>query len=156
MRAPIGGNERRTLLLAALLLAPVVASSAHAQTGVTRTKRGDTTVVSTQGNGKWGAPHDAIEVLRVPGDTKETTFGAAYVLAATGEGGVVLADTKGSEGLIVRQFDANGKFVRKNKTEIDRRRSPVGLHCEIRRPRRRAPAGRRGSSSAPSPPRRHG
>src|SRR5207244_1093480 len=77
-----------------------------------RSKRGDTSVVLTQGNGKWGPPHDAIEVLRVPGDTKETTFGAAYVLQATADGGVIVVDMKGEEGLIVRQFDANGKFVR--------------------------------------------
>src|SRR6476620_1198665 len=94
-----------------ILIAAAVAQVAQAQ-GVQRTKHGDTTVVVSQGNGKWGAPHDAIEVLRVPGDTKETTFGAVYVLEATPDGGVVLADAKSLDGLIVRQFDANGKFVR--------------------------------------------
>jgi 6-bladed beta-propeller protein len=85
---------------------------AQAKTDVSRTKRGDTTFVVTHGNGRWGAPHDAIEVLRVPGDTRETTFGAVYTIEATPDGGVIVVDTKGAEGLIVRQFDANGKFVR--------------------------------------------
>jgi hypothetical protein len=92
------------------LLAVTLAQSAQSQ-NASRTTHGDTAVVVTRGNGKWGAPHDAIEVLRVPGDTKETTFGAAYVLQATPDGGVVIFDTKGEEGMIIRQFDASGKFV---------------------------------------------
>lgn len=96
---------------AALLATATVAQSLNAQSGVTRAKRADTTVIATQGNGRWGAPHDAIEVLRVP-ETHETTFGAAYVIQATPDGGVIVADTKSLDGLIIRQFDANGKFVR--------------------------------------------
>ena len=96
------------MLVAAAMSAP----TAGAQTGVTRVKRGDTTVVVTQGNGRWGPPHDAIEVLRVPGDTRETTFGVVNELTATADGGVVVVDRKSQDGLIVRQFDANGKFVR--------------------------------------------
>jgi len=95
----------------AVLVSLAFAGLSQAQ-DVSRTKRGDTAVVVTQGNGKWGAPHDAIEVLRVPGDTKETTFGAAFIIEATPDGGVVVVDTKGEEGIIVRQFDANGKFLR--------------------------------------------
>jgi hypothetical protein len=97
----------RSIVLAALAFVP----TAQAQ-GVSRTTRGDTAVVMTQGNGKWGAPHDAIEVLRVPGDKKETTFGAAYILQATPDGGVVIFDAKGEEGMILRRFDRNGNFVR--------------------------------------------
>jgi hypothetical protein len=95
----------------ALFLAVALVPSAQAQ-NVTRTRRGDTAVMVTQGNGKWGPPHDAIEVLRVPNDTHETTFGAAYTIQATPDGGVIVVDTKSLDGLIVRQFDANGKFVR--------------------------------------------
>jgi hypothetical protein len=95
----------------AVLVSLAFAGLSQAQ-NVSRTKRGDTAVVVTTGNGKWGAPHDAIEVLRVPGDTKETTFGAAFIIEATPDGGVVVVDTKGEEGIIVRQFDANGKFLR--------------------------------------------
>jgi hypothetical protein len=87
-----------------------IAGVAQAQ-NVSRTKRGDTAVVVTQGNGRWGAPHDAIEILRVPGDTKETTFGAAYYIEATPDGGVLVHDSKGEEGEILRRFDANGKFM---------------------------------------------
>jgi hypothetical protein len=97
----------RAFALAALTLAHV----AGAQNS-SRTKRGDTSVVLTQGNGKWGAPHDAVELFRVPGDSRETMFGNAYVLQATSDGGVVVFDTKGEEGMIVRRFDKNGKFVR--------------------------------------------
>lgn len=93
------------------VLVVLAVSHAGAQS-VTRSKRGDTLVVVSQGNGKWGPPRDAVEVLRVPGDTRQTTFGAAYNLQATPDGGVVIFDTKGEEGMIVRQFDANGKFVR--------------------------------------------
>ena len=96
-------------LSAALVLVALSVSVATAQP--TRTKRGDTTIIVTQGNGRWGPPRDAIEVLRVP-ETRETTFGAAYVIQATPDGGVVVADTKSLDGFIVRQFDANGKFVR--------------------------------------------
>ena len=95
----------------AVLAAVAVTQSVPAQS-VSRSKRGDTTVIVSPGNGKWGPPHDAVEVLRVPGDTRQTTFGAAYNLQATPDGGVVIFDTKGEEGMIIRQFDANGKFVR--------------------------------------------
>jgi hypothetical protein len=102
----------RGTLLITLGFVGAAGAAVGAQTGVVRSRHGDTAVVSTQGNGRWGAPHDAIEVLRLPGDTRETTFGAAYVLQATPDGGVVVADTKSLDGLIVRQFDRNGKFVR--------------------------------------------
>jgi hypothetical protein len=98
---------RACLTIMALAVGALVA---HAQTGVTRTKRGDTTVVLTEGNGRWGAPHDAIEVLRVP-ESRQTTFGSAYQLQATADGGVVIADVASLDGMIIRRFDANGKFV---------------------------------------------
>lgn len=95
------------------VLASLFVCDADAQRGnVVRTRRGDTVVVSTTGNGAWGPPHDAVEFMRVSGDTKETTFGQAYLLSATPDGGVLVVDTKSLDGLIVRQFDANGKFVR--------------------------------------------
>ncbi len=98
---------RASVTIVALLVATTAAT---AQNGVTRTKRGDTTVIATQGNGRWGPPHDAIEVMRVP-ETRETTFGQAYEIQATPDGGVVIFDTKSLDGMIVRRFDANGKFV---------------------------------------------
>ena len=97
----------RVLAFVTIALAQV----AHAQ-DVQRSRRGDTSVVITKGSGKWGPPHDAVEVLRVPGDTKETSFGAAFQLQGTADGGVVVFDTKAEEGLIIRQFDKDGKFVR--------------------------------------------
>lgn len=80
--------------------------------GVTRSRRGDTIIVHTERDGVWGPAHDAIEVRRISDGTRETTFGAVHVLAATPDGGVVLLDTKGAEGIVVRQFDVDGKFVR--------------------------------------------
>ena len=80
--------------------------------GVARTQRGDTTVVVTTGNGVWGPVHDLVEVLRVPGNTKETTFGRVSALSATADGGVLVYDMKAPEGKILRQFSADGKFVR--------------------------------------------
>src|SRR5690606_17795069 len=52
------------------------------------------------------------EVLRIAGDTPESTFGQVSILAVMPDGGVLLMDSKSLDGLIVRHFDANGKFVR--------------------------------------------
>lgn len=64
------------------------------------------------GDGAWGPAHEAVEVLRVPASTKETTFGQVGAVTATPDGGVIVFDAKGAEGKIIRQFDATGKFVR--------------------------------------------
>jgi hypothetical protein len=69
-------------------------------------------VVVTTGRGNWGPLRDAVEVLRVNADTKETTLGEVYTVTAMPDGGVVLFDRKALDGPIVRQFDAQGKFVR--------------------------------------------
>jgi hypothetical protein len=53
-----------------------------------------------------------VEVLRVEATSNETTFGQVYTVTALPDGGVVLFDAKSLDGPIVRQFDANGKFVR--------------------------------------------
>jgi hypothetical protein len=100
----------RALLGVGLALS-LCAFGAQAQ-NTTRTKRGDTIVVTTQGNGKWGPAHDAIEVLRLSGETRETTFGQLTAIEATPDGGVIVVDAKSLDGLIIRHFDANGKFVR--------------------------------------------
>ena len=106
----------RTRSVVALLLLgsgpALIGDTAHAQRGSARARRGDTVVVANTGNGLWGPAHDAIEVKRISGDTKETTFGVVYTLAATPDGGVLVFDTKSLDGLIIRQFDADGHFVR--------------------------------------------
>ena len=58
----------------------------------------------------WGPARDAVEVLRLPSDTKETTFGLVRDVAARPDGGVLVLDAKGAEGLVLRAFDANGRF----------------------------------------------
>jgi hypothetical protein len=80
--------------------------------GITRERRGDTIVIRTSTPGAWGPLQDAVEVLRVPADSPETTLGRVYVIAATPDGGVILRDEKGPTGAIIRQFDSAGKFVR--------------------------------------------
>lgn len=80
--------------------------------GVTRGTRGETTFVRTSRDGEWGPLHDAVEVLRVAERSPETTFGAVYVHAATPDGGVILLDSRGPGGMIIRQFDSAGTFVR--------------------------------------------
>lgn len=73
---------------------------------------GDTVRVSANGDGKWGAPFEAVEVLRVPGDREETTFGSPRNIVARPDGGVLVYDEKGANGAILHSFDANGRFER--------------------------------------------
>lgn len=80
--------------------------------GVVRSRHGDTTIIVTARDGAWGPAHDAVEVLRVGNKSRETTFGSVSMLAATPDGGVVLFDSKSFDGMIIRQFNANGEFVR--------------------------------------------
>ncbi len=80
--------------------------------GVTRSQHGDTLVVLTRGDGTWGPLRDAVEVLRSGETSKETTFGRPRTLATTPNGGVLVYDSKAAEGMIIRQFGADGKFVR--------------------------------------------
>lgn len=98
------------LAVAAVLVAIATMESAFAQTVVSRSNRGDTTVIISQ-VGRWGAPHDAIEVLRVP-ESRETTFGSVARIEATPDGGVLIFDSKSLDGPQIRHLDANGKFVR--------------------------------------------
>jgi hypothetical protein len=108
---------KRVLALAACWLMAVTACDRgseppKADPGVPRTVARDTTRVFTRGDGVWGPAHDAMEVLRVPSDTKETTFGLVRDVAARPDGGVLVFDVKGAEGLVLRAFDANGRFER--------------------------------------------
>ncbi len=113
-------NDARTLLRWApnavrmmLLIAPLWPAPATAQTGrVERLKHGDTTIVRTTGNGLWGAPHDAVEIKRIGGETKATTFGSAFMTTALPNGGVLVFDAKALDGPALRMFDRDGKFVR--------------------------------------------
>jgi hypothetical protein len=75
-------------------------------------RAGDTIIIRTERDGVWGPAHDAVEIKRIQGGSPETTFGAVNILAATPDGGVVLLDSKGPEGAVIRQFDAEGKFLR--------------------------------------------
>jgi hypothetical protein len=100
-----------TILLAAVALTIASPALITAQT-VTRTTRGDTTVVATRGLGTWGALRDPVVVARISEDSPESTFGQVFLIAPTPDGGVLVYDMKASEGNIIRQFDANGKFVR--------------------------------------------
>jgi len=100
-------------IFSALVVALPQASPARAQGhSVARTTRADTTVVTTTGPGALGANLRPVEVLRIAGDTPESTFGQVGILAVLADGGVLLIDSKSLDGLIVRHFDANGKFVR--------------------------------------------
>jgi len=96
-----------TRLLRALLLTAIVPAVASAQT--TRTQRGDTVVITTT---RASTPLRLVEQLRVDGGTHETTFGQLNLLTAMPDGGVLVVDSRSLDGLIVRQFDANGRFVR--------------------------------------------
>jgi hypothetical protein len=80
--------------------------------GVTRSRHGDTVIVHTDREGEWGTARDAHEVLRVSGSGPDAPFGAVSILAATPDGGVLIVDSKGPDGLVVRQFDSTGTFVR--------------------------------------------
>ncbi len=80
--------------------------------GVTRTTRGDTAVVTTRGPGAWGPRRDAVEVARFGEDSPETTFGVVHLLVATPDGGVILLDSKADQGMVLRQFDSAGRYVR--------------------------------------------
>lgn len=105
--------RRRHAIPVMSLLAVLAQSPAAAQAGhVEHLKRGDTTVVRTTGNGLWGAPHDAIEVKRVGGESRETTFGDLGIPYALPGGGVLIFDMKALDGPTLRMFDGNGRFVR--------------------------------------------
>ena len=105
-------SARSAVALVCAVICIACGSSRDGQSRDTGRASGDTTVVLSKGDGVWGPVHDLTEVLRVPGNTKETTFGRIQNLAAAADGGVFVFDTKGPDGAIVRQFDANGRFVR--------------------------------------------
>lgn len=100
----------RLVLIASVALLP---AAAHAQAPhVEHLKHGDTSIVRTTGNGVWGAPHAAIEVKRIGGESKETTFDEIGPMVALPNGGVILLDQKALDGPTIRMFDRDGKFVR--------------------------------------------
>jgi hypothetical protein len=78
----------------------------------THTHRGDTLVVHSEGDGIWGPVHDAVEVLRVAETSEQTTFGQIALIRATPDGGVIVYDVKALQGLVLRQFSPDGRFIR--------------------------------------------
>ncbi len=98
------------VLVVCVLTTAVPAASPAQQ--VIRSTRGDTTFVRTTGNGVWGPPTMAAEVLRVGNDREETTLGQVTDLVALRNGAVVLYDRKGLEGPRLRLFDPDGRFLR--------------------------------------------
>ena len=79
---------------------------------VLRDIRGDTSVVRTVGEGKWGPARQAEPVLEIRETSPETQFGDVAAVAAMPDGGVAVLDQRSSEGLVIRRFDADGRFVR--------------------------------------------
>lgn len=73
---------------------------------------GDTVLVRSSGDGRWGPAHDAVVVLTLNGETPETTFGLIRNVSAAPDGGAFVYDTRGREGPIVRRFSPEGRFVR--------------------------------------------
>ncbi|WP_411281798.1 6-bladed beta-propeller [Gemmatimonas sp.] len=71
----------------------------------------DTVRVVTRTEGVWGPAFDAVEILRVPSDRNETTFGLVREVAPLPNGGVLVFDAQGIEGRVLRAFDANGQFT---------------------------------------------
>jgi hypothetical protein len=103
-------SYKYAILVIGLTLAAVSCAKPSADAPVAAA--GDTVRVSNDGDGKWGAPFDAVEVLRVPGDREETTFGRPRNIVARPDGGVLVYDEKGAKGAILHSFDANGRFER--------------------------------------------
>ncbi len=101
----------RTVLPGVIFALAAVPLALPAQ--VTRRTHGDTTFILTKGNGAWGAPWTAVELLRIGGGkTHETTLGDPGAITALPDGGMILFDRNSLDGPIVRMFDANGKFLR--------------------------------------------
>ncbi len=71
----------------------------------------DTVRVVTRTEGVWGPAFDAVEILRVPADRNETTFGLVREVAPLPNGGVLVFDAQGIEGRVLRAFDANGQVT---------------------------------------------
>lgn len=71
-------------LLSLVALLPAVAAS---QT--TRTERGDTVVITTTRPARATTPLRPVELLRIGGDSHETTFGQVSLLAAMPDGALL-------------------------------------------------------------------
>lgn len=78
---------------------------------VSRTRRGDTTVVASGAGGEWKTPRTATRLFRLGADGP-VTFGHIACMAALPDGGVAVLDTKGASGPTIVVLDADGKLVR--------------------------------------------
>ena len=74
-------------------------------------QRGDTVVLHTTGQGRWGAPKRAVEVLRVSGPRGEEEFGRIDCISALPDGGVVVYDAQGQPVDGAQVFDQDGRSV---------------------------------------------
>ena len=84
-----------------------------APTGPLVEQRGDTTVVTTRGDGKWGPPRDAKPLLRVTGPGGTQTFGEVYQIAVLPNGHLLVFDSKGTSGPALLEFGEDGRFLKK-------------------------------------------
>lgn len=73
----------------------------------------DTVRIMTRGDGQWGAPFRAEEVLRVRLSAPEGAFGRVRDVAAKADGGVIVFDEMGPQGAAIYSFDSLGVFERR-------------------------------------------
>jgi 6-bladed beta-propeller len=102
----------RTHRLLIVLAAVPAVLRAQQSPQVTRTVRGDTTIVRSTGPGLWGAPQTPREVLRIGDENPDVTFGLIMSVVALRNGNVAVFDQKGVNGPVIMLFDSTGQFIR--------------------------------------------
>jgi hypothetical protein len=89
----------------------VACSSPDTTPQPSRTIRGDTVVVHSQGPGLWGTINQPVELARVTG-SQSSSFGEIQRIAVLPDDGVLVFDAKSTTGLALHQFDSAGTFER--------------------------------------------
>ncbi len=74
--------------------------------------RADTVVVRSTGAGLWGPGPRAVVSEQVGGGHDTVAFGDIESIAALGDGGVAVFDTRGASGPALLEFDSLGRFRR--------------------------------------------